>query len=923
MATSAETTHHQISTKGRIAFYAILQALPLLISAIGVGCLYRVDNSRNTISKASPPLLVNGSGSTRSKRHHVELIYFPVGSGIGRSEFFNGYSLFGSTDSDVSSEQRKYFLPDNANLQDINTTEYTNAKAGQHLGNFMFPVISGALAIVYNVHGINGTLVFNATVLGNIFSGVTTMWNDLSIQELNPSIALPATLINVASRSDSSGSTSLFTEYLCEYSRIFKTLIGASSQPKWPSTFIKRNSAIELMYVCETLDNSITYVPLEAVQEANSASVRVAGIYNKRKRIVFPSVEAVQEALRVSTPGTFSRHQYFSITDADSDTAYPISLMSFVLVREHYFYFMEPRAQTDCDRVQEMVLFWYFAMTQPAATSILTSNGWVPITGILLEMNLKMLSMITCNHVNMMELIENQLRKNEFYGENEEKYVLSISYTFWEIASSSFVASPVGSSIYVLFYSCIFFAGIIPFCNNMINYQISKKKEDEEDQNARLAKKWKARGWKNRKERKYRLAFLSMHQSNVVDSSATVAAVISYCGLIIDSLLYYYVLMVMAVVWVGCLQYAVLVHPFLTKHHPFTAARLTPLHTFIAIYLPNYVAIFYNPSVELFAKALDCRLNPTTNLFMNSFDPLRLVCFKTNHWIMVVLSFVFTTSFVFSVVRYSKILKRLRRNFDLNDKAWKTYFGSVIKCFVVILYFNVPPKLFLIIKAGLEICLAVQENQYARRTIIKEPLILTLFICMVLFVLLGCFYASRQFENELSHAEKERQKKEIAEFFSAFVKDSERDLCDLEGSMKELDQVTPGDGGGVLKPESIQQRNSLASKTYMRKLEPILLKAKSAGIISETDARVLLKSIRNNDPLVSVLFKRCNGDFMIFKELLHIHVIQLFDDKFAPQGIGIASKAAVSRVSLRTTTRPSQYSRAPAPVIVQDVAVKE
>ncbi|KAI9341198.1 hypothetical protein BDR26DRAFT_333550 [Obelidium mucronatum] len=270
-----------VNTKARIAFYVFLQTLPLIFSAIGVGCLFGIDNSYNDISKASPPLLVNGSGATmvatpfwrwmddfptyqtKFETARVQMSYLSVGSGLGRSDFFSGYSLFGATDSDISKTQLSFFLPDStgSDISQVNITKYINPQTPQHLGNLMFPSICGALAIVYNLQGVNGTLIFNATVLGNIFSGSTTMWNDDAIQQLNPTVTLPAVPINVAGRGDSSGSTNVFTTYLSAYSPNFKKAIGISSQPVWPASFIKRNSAIELMYVCETLQNSITYCP--------------------------------------------------------------------------------------------------------------------------------------------------------------------------------------------------------------------------------------------------------------------------------------------------------------------------------------------------------------------------------------------------------------------------------------------------------------------------------------------------------------------------------------------------------------------------------------------------------------------------------------------------------------------------------------
>ncbi|KAJ3025501.1 UNVERIFIED_CONTAM: Phosphate-binding protein PstS 1 [Siphonaria sp. JEL0065] len=909
----------------------------------------------------------------------VEISYASVGSGIGRTDFFNGHTLFGASDSDISKSQLSFFLPDMVD-PNINHTKYINPQVPQHLGNFMFPSLAAALAIVYNLPGIDGTLILNATVLGDIFCGSTTMWNDAAIQQLNPTVALPELPINVAGRGDSSGSTNIFTSFLSTYSPKFKKLIGVSSLPIWPPSFIKRSSAIELIYVCETLQNSITYVPLEAVLQANSALVKVAGIYNKNGRVIYPTVETVAEALSASTPSAFSRHQYFSITDANSSNAYPISLMSFNLLREHYYYFDGPPTPTECGRVKEMVLFWYFALTDNRATNSLVTNGWVPISGKLLYFNIQALSMITCNRVNMMGLIETELNKKAFYALDKTQYAIDTGFTFWDIFGDAFAASPVGSTIYVSYFVVIILAALIPYTVNMVDYQRSRQKEDEEDRRAKIEAQeleldetaimvdekdtkelFKPTPNETKAKRTnqnylgvlsifitmFQLVYLSLHRSIVIDTNSILVTLISYVGLIVDNTKYYAVLITMAIVWVGCLQYSIFIHPFLAKHFPFKVARLTTLHTFIAMYLPNYVAIFYNPSLELFAKALDCKLSRATNTYFNAFDPINLPCFVGVHWVMVAFSFVYTASFVFSVVRYSK---SLRKNFDLKDKAWKIYFGSVIKCLVIVLFFNVPATAFLAASTVLQVSLGlavlcwkpneyawydylrgsslllsstisavllvfeltIHESQYNLRSIVRTPLLSSVFAILIAFTLAGFVYASGKFETELSGTEKEKQKQEIAEFFAAFVQDS---LDELDGGNEDgmehcgdvietssrlhenVDRLASRKQSfASQKLGSVRVGGSKNSLAQAKKLEPIIHKAKLAGLINAADAITLLKAIRNNDPLVTLLFKRCNGDFMVFKELLQWQVIQMFDERFALQGI--ISKLGKSKVSL-------------------------
>lgn len=116
----------------------------------------------------------------------------------------------------------------------------------------MFPSAYGALAIVYNVPDISATLSLNATVLGDIFSAKIVMWDDIAIQENNPGVTFPNSSISPVGRSSESGSTSLLTGYLAKYSASSKAKYGTTALPDWPANFVKRPTAIEILYVVET-----------------------------------------------------------------------------------------------------------------------------------------------------------------------------------------------------------------------------------------------------------------------------------------------------------------------------------------------------------------------------------------------------------------------------------------------------------------------------------------------------------------------------------------------------------------------------------------------------------------------------------------------------------------------------------------------
>ncbi|KAJ3052751.1 hypothetical protein HDU99_008114, partial [Rhizoclosmatium hyalinum] len=84
-----------------------------------------------------------------------------------------------------------------------------------------------------------------------------------------------------------------------------------------------------------------------------------------------------------------------------------------------------------------------------------------------------------------METIKQELSRHEFYGEHVKEYILDTGFFFWDIASSSFSASPIGSSFYVIYFAAVLLAALIPFSINIMSYQYEKMKEDEEDEKER------------------------------------------------------------------------------------------------------------------------------------------------------------------------------------------------------------------------------------------------------------------------------------------------------------------------------------------------------------------------------------------------------------------------------------------------------
>src|SRR5438552_12963984 len=168
---------------------------------------------------------INGAGATfpnpiyskwfseYHKQHpDVEINYQPIGSGGGIRQVIAGTVDFGASDVGMTDEHMK------------------QAKSPIQL----IPTVMGSVVPAYNVPGVKEDLKFTPEVLANIFLGKITSWNDPAIQKINPDLKLPNQNINVVHRSDGSGTTGVFTDYLSKVSPEWKNSVGSGTSVKWP-----------------------------------------------------------------------------------------------------------------------------------------------------------------------------------------------------------------------------------------------------------------------------------------------------------------------------------------------------------------------------------------------------------------------------------------------------------------------------------------------------------------------------------------------------------------------------------------------------------------------------------------------------------------------------------------------------------------
>lgn len=189
------------------------------------------------------------------------------------------------------------------------------------------PVILGAVVLTYNLEGVDQPLRFSPLTISDIFLGKITTWDDPRIKADNPDVALPAVPLTVVHRSDGSGTSAIFTNYLSKVSPEWKEKVGEGTSPSWPVGLGGKGNEGVTGQVKQT-PNTIGYVEL-AYAVKNKMPVGL--IKNKAGNYVVPNFETVTNAAAETIDETPDDLRA-SITDAAGQNAYPISSYVYLLI---------------------------------------------------------------------------------------------------------------------------------------------------------------------------------------------------------------------------------------------------------------------------------------------------------------------------------------------------------------------------------------------------------------------------------------------------------------------------------------------------------------------------------------------------------------------------------------------------------------
>ena len=243
-----------------------------------------------------------------SKKTGIKINYQSIGSGGGIRQFTEGTVDFGASDGPMNESQ----------IQAVN-------------GNVLHvPTVLGAVAVTYNLPTLSDTkLKFDGNLLVDIFMGRVTKWNDAKIAALNPGVKLPDIDLIVVHRSDGSGTTYVFTDYLNKFSREWKDKVGYATSVNWPAGLGGKGNEGVTQQVKQT-EGALGYVELIY---AISNNLPYAQVKNATGNFIVPSLETVTAAAAGAKLENDTDFRV-SITNAPGAQAYPISSFTWLLVKK-------------------------------------------------------------------------------------------------------------------------------------------------------------------------------------------------------------------------------------------------------------------------------------------------------------------------------------------------------------------------------------------------------------------------------------------------------------------------------------------------------------------------------------------------------------------------------------------------------------
>jgi len=359
--------------QSRNLFITSLLTLALIVSA----CAPAVTSASQSKSSDAPgSVKLNASGATFPQPLYedwafaynqldpsVEINYAGGGSGQGIKDIKAGTVDLAGSD---------------ALLKDSDYAEAPNLQ--------MIPTVAGAVVLAYNVKGVTATLTLDAETVAQIYLGKIEKWSDPALAKLNPGVNFPDTPINVAHRSDGSGTTNIFTLYLAAVSQEWKQGPGAGTAVDWPVDKLGRGQGGKgnpgVAAAIQNTNGAIGYVELAYAKTNNILYAKMINAAGKTVEASIPStVAAIKDA-------RFDDKLAAVIVNSKEPEAWPIAGFTYLIVNKDY---------KDCKKAGKVIGFINWALTNPGAVDRASKLLYAPLPKEVQPKVLEAVNKITCD----------------------------------------------------------------------------------------------------------------------------------------------------------------------------------------------------------------------------------------------------------------------------------------------------------------------------------------------------------------------------------------------------------------------------------------------------------------------------------------------------------------------------------------------
>jgi phosphate transport system substrate-binding protein len=310
--------------------YSIASPIVFLVclSMTAVGALAQSGTLTGAGSTFVNPLMSKWSKEYHTLHPSIQINYQSIGSGGGRQQFLAKTVAFGASDAPLTDEQ---------------ITQAGGAANVVHI-----PVTQGSVVIAYNLAGVSKQLRFSPETIAGMFLGTIKLWNDPKIAADNPGVSLPTKPVLVVHRSEGSGTTDIFTDYLSKVSADWKSKVGRGSSVQWPTGIGGQGNEGVANQIRNT-EGGVGYIELAY---ARQNKIAYGSVKNRAGNYIDPDPKNVTTA--AASLKELPADLRFSITDQEGAQSYPIAGSTWVLLY---------KTQSDAEQGKLVAAFVRWAIT--------------------------------------------------------------------------------------------------------------------------------------------------------------------------------------------------------------------------------------------------------------------------------------------------------------------------------------------------------------------------------------------------------------------------------------------------------------------------------------------------------------------------------------------------------------------------------